>query len=136
MDEITPLVLPKINKMTKKELRSKVKEIDRQIKFITELPQQYTLSRYIVKYLNELRIEILGEIERREGKEVTNSIHVDKMWAWTLKHNCFDIRKVMIYGHEQFYFCGYVMIKKIIDNMGILWESVYIPEKTRRNIQF
>ena len=64
MDEIILLNHPKIKEMTKKALRSKVKEIDRQIKFITELPQQYTLSRYIVKYLNELRIEVLGELER------------------------------------------------------------------------
>lgn len=136
MDEIILLNHPKIKEMTKKALRSKVKEIDRQIKFITELPQQYTLSRYIVKYLNELRIEVLGELERRDNKPVTNSIHVEKMWAWTLKHHCYDIRKVMIYGYEQFYFCKYLMIKGIIDNMGILWDSVYIPEKTRRNIQF
>ena len=57
--EITPLVRPKIKEMSAEELYNKVIEISEQIKFITELPQQYTLSRYIVKYLNELKIEVI-----------------------------------------------------------------------------
>lgn len=132
--EITPLVRPKIKEMSAEELYNKVTEISEQIKFITELPQQYTLSRYIVKYLNELKIEVLGEIERREGKEVTNSIHIEKMWNRTIRHNCNEIDDIMLYGYRQFYFCDYVMINKIVDNMYILWENIYIPEKQRRNI--
>ena len=64
------------------ELKNRIKEVDEVIKYFTNLHQQTDFTCLAVKYLNELRIEILGEIERREGKPVINGIHVEKMCSF------------------------------------------------------
>lgn len=120
----------------KSTLEYRIKEIDEVINITNNIRPQTKFLRIIPKYLKELRIEILGEIERREGKPVTNSIHVEKMWSWTIKKHCREIEQIwdelLRPGPEKEF--GYKESDIIKDCMNVLWEHIYIPEVKRRNI--
>ena len=132
------------------ELKNRIKEVDEVIKYFTNLHQQTDFTCLAVKYLKELRIEILGEIERREGKPVINGIHVEKMWLWTLRKHRREITAIdeELVRFRREYYGKYIwheselepfqlpidsFQRRVLEEcVGTLWHEVYTPEVRKR----